>query len=126
MSEDSFDSLDKNNSFYRCVSKLEDTLLNNFKLHEDEINVINNNLYDKQNISGGKKKKPKVNSEKGKEKKYHKIEEDIKTKNLDISHLEILKDIKIGEIVHKEQKLDIFLDRNKKKYVNYKGRKVYT
>ena len=126
MSEDSFDSLDKNNSFYRCVSKLEDTLLNNFKLHEDEINVINNNLYDKQNISGGKKKKPKVNSEKEKEKKYHKIEEDIKTKNLDISHLEILKDIKIGEIVHKEQKLDIFLDRNKKKYVNYKGRKVYT
>ena len=126
MSEDSFDSLDKNNSFYRCVSKLEDTLLNNFKLHEDEINVINNNQYDKQNISGGKKKKPKVNSEKEKEKKYHKIEEDIKTKNLDISHLEILKDIKIGEIVHKEQKLDIFLDRNKKKYVNYKGRKVYT
>ena len=126
MSEDSFDSMDKDNSFYRCVNKLEDTLLNNFKLHESEMNVINNDLYDKQNISGGEKKNPKVNLEK--EENNHKTGEH-KIKKLDIddiSQLEILKDIKIGEIIHKEQQLDIFLDRNKKKYVNYKGRRVYT
>ena len=33
MSEDSFDSLDKNNSFYKCVNKLEDTILNNIVEH---------------------------------------------------------------------------------------------
>ena len=55
--------------------------------------------------------------------------ESSKIKNNDdelYSKIESLKDVKVGEINHKGQIINVYIDRNKKKYVNYKGKRVYT
>ena len=47
--------------------------------------------------------------------------------NVDIlSRIDSLKDIKVGQLKHNGEVIDVYLDRNKKKYVNYKGNRVYT
>lgn len=121
----SFDSLNSDNEFYKCINTLEKEVTEKYNLlaekkyfdnydtdtiqhggngdHENIKNIEDNkNIEDKKNIEG--------------------------RKNIDDldSKIDSLRDMKVGQINHKGQIINVYIDRNKKKYVNYKGKRVYT
>ena len=151
MSESSsFDSMNSDNEFYTCINNLEkevnekfqfliekeyiknyndndnDNLKhddNNLKHSDDNLKHSDNNLkQDDNNLKqdDNNLKHSDNNLKKSKENNFKSEMNDLESK------LESLRDVKVGEINHKGKVIDVFIDRNKKKYVNYKGKRVYT
>ena len=118
----SFDSLNSDNEFYKCINTLEREVSQKYNMFMEkkyienmEMEKINSPIDNK--LGGGTT-----------DTKIENIESS-KIKNNDdelYSKIESLKDVKVGEINHKGQIINVYIDRNKKKYVNYKGKRVYT
>ena len=133
-SEKSFDSLDSNSGFTKCMNNLELNIINNLKHFsiEPKTPEIKNTLH----LKGGNHDTKDEYTDKDNDNKHKKIRDIIDTDKLPKkrekiiddfkSNIENLKDVKVGEIKHNNQIIDVFMDRNKKKYVNYKGKRVYT
>ena len=137
MSESSsFDSMNSDNEFYTCINNLEKEVNEKFQFLIEKEYIKNYNDNDNDNLkhsddnlkhsdnnlkhSDNNLKHSDNNLKKSKENNFKSEMNDLESK------LESLRDVKVGEINHKGKVIDVFIDRNKKKYVNYKGKRVYT
>ena len=123
MSESSsFDSMNSDNEFYTCINNLEKEVNEKFQflIEKEYIKNYNDNDNDNLKHDDNNLKHSDNNLKKSKENNFKSEMNDLESK------LESLRDVKVGEINHKGKVIDVFIDRNKKKYVNYKGKRVYT
>lgn len=127
----SFDSLNSDNEFYNCINTLEKEVSQKYNFFMEkkyienlEIEKKGNSPIDTQQPKGENLSIEKMDNKEVKNSPDRKIK-DIDSENL-FSKIESLKDVKVGEINHKGTVIDVYIDRNKKKYVNYKGKRVYT
>ena len=148
MADSDNDSTGSNDEFYKCISNIETEIIKNYNNYElKRQKLLEKEERRKMKKEGGHKKHHKDKDKEGEGEK-RKVKEtsgsprsptsdtpiDNNTKsdnqtddNVDIlSRIDTLKDMKVGELKHNGEVIDVYLDRNKKKYVNYKGNRVYT